>query len=91
VSVVCCQLEVSATRWSLVQRSPPACGASLCVIKKRREWGGQDPLGGAIAPRERERENKREHWKKMNDRGKTEVIREIPQGVSSPLCVSNLQ
>jgi hypothetical protein len=32
VSVVCCQVEVSATNWSLVQRSPTDCGASLCVI-----------------------------------------------------------
>ena len=32
VSVVCCQVEVSATSSSLVQRSPPDCGASLCVI-----------------------------------------------------------
>ena len=32
VSVVCCQVEVSATSWSLVQRSPTDCGASLCVI-----------------------------------------------------------
>jgi hypothetical protein len=29
--VVCCQVEVSATSWSLVQRSPTDCGASLCV------------------------------------------------------------
>jgi hypothetical protein len=28
VSVVCCQLEVSATSWSLVQRSPSDCGVS---------------------------------------------------------------
>jgi len=35
VSVVCCcQVEVSATNWSLVQRSPTDCGASLCVIWK---------------------------------------------------------
>jgi hypothetical protein len=27
-----CQVEVSATSWSLVQRSPTDCGASLCVI-----------------------------------------------------------
>jgi hypothetical protein len=33
VSVVCCQVEVSAADWSLVQRSPTDCGAS-CVIKK---------------------------------------------------------
>jgi len=32
VSVVCCQVEVSATDWSLVQRSPTDCGACLCVI-----------------------------------------------------------
>ena len=32
VSVVCCQVEVFATSWSLVQRSPTDCGASLCVI-----------------------------------------------------------
>jgi len=31
-SVVCCQVEVSATSWSLLQRSPTDCGASLCVI-----------------------------------------------------------
>ena len=29
VSVVCCQVEVSATSWSLVQRSPTDCGAWL--------------------------------------------------------------
>jgi hypothetical protein len=28
VSVVCCQVEVSATSWSLVQRSPTDCGVS---------------------------------------------------------------
>ena len=32
VSVVCCQVEVSATNWSLVQRCPTDCDASLCVI-----------------------------------------------------------
>jgi hypothetical protein len=32
VSVVCCHVEVSATSWSLVQRSPTDWGASLCVI-----------------------------------------------------------
>jgi len=32
VSVVCCQVEVSATCWSLVQRSPTDCAAPLCVI-----------------------------------------------------------
>ena len=28
VSVVCCQVEVSATGWSPVQRSPTDCGVS---------------------------------------------------------------
>jgi hypothetical protein len=31
-SVVFWQVEVSATSWSLVQRSPTDCAASLCVI-----------------------------------------------------------
>jgi hypothetical protein len=46
VNVVCCQLEVSATIWSLVQRIPTNCGASWCVISKTREWRGLVPLGG---------------------------------------------
>ena len=32
VSVVCCQVQVSATSRSLVQRCPTDCDASLCVI-----------------------------------------------------------
>ena len=32
VSVVCCQVEVSAMSWSLIQRSPTDCVASSCVI-----------------------------------------------------------
>ena len=40
VSVVCCQVEVSATDWSLVQRIPTDYGASFCVIKKPRKRGG---------------------------------------------------
>jgi hypothetical protein len=32
VSVVCCQVEVSAMDWLLVQRSPTDCGVWLCVI-----------------------------------------------------------
>jgi hypothetical protein len=49
VCVVCCQVEVSATRWSLVQRSPTDCGASLCVIKKPRRWKGHSPRWAAEA------------------------------------------
>jgi predicted Zn-ribbon and HTH transcriptional regulator len=32
VSITRCQVEVSAKSWSLVQRSPTNCGASLCEI-----------------------------------------------------------
>ena len=38
--VVCCQAEVSATSWSLVQSSPTGCGASLYAIYKPQELGG---------------------------------------------------
>jgi hypothetical protein len=48
VCVTCCQVEVSATSWSLVQRSPTDCGASLCVITKPRERGGHPRL--AVEP-----------------------------------------
>ena len=40
--VLCCQVEVSATGWSLVQRSPTDCGASLCVISEPPEGGGSN-------------------------------------------------
>ena len=40
---VCCQVAVSATGRSLVQRCPTDCGVSLCVIKKPRAWGGPSP------------------------------------------------
>jgi len=43
---LCCQVEVSATDSSLVQRSPTDCGASLCVIKKPRKRGSYIPLRG---------------------------------------------
>jgi hypothetical protein len=49
VSVVCCQVEVSATGWSLVQRSLTQCGVSKkCVITckndpRHLQWaGGRD-------------------------------------------------
>jgi hypothetical protein len=37
VSVVCCQVGVSATSWSLVQRSLTECGVSKSVIVKPRK------------------------------------------------------
>jgi hypothetical protein len=48
VCVVCWQVEVSATSWLLVQRSPTDCGAWLCVIKKPRERGGHSPRWAAV-------------------------------------------
>jgi hypothetical protein len=43
VSVVCCQVEVSATSWSLVQRSPTDCGVShmWVTMKPRRNEEAQ--------------------------------------------------
>jgi hypothetical protein len=46
IRVLCdVQYYTSATSWSLVQRSPTDCSASLCVIWKLRKWGGPGPLG----------------------------------------------
>jgi hypothetical protein len=45
--VVCCQVEASATSWSLVQRRPTDCGVSLYVIQKPHEWGGHSPRWAA--------------------------------------------
>jgi hypothetical protein len=41
VSVVCCQVEVSVSGWSLVQRSPTQCGVSECdheALILKRTW-----------------------------------------------------
>jgi hypothetical protein len=44
VSVVCCQVEVSATSWSLVQRSPTECGVSkVCGHETSTKRGGPGP------------------------------------------------
>jgi len=48
VSVVNCQVEVSATSRSLTQRSPAERGAS-CVILKPGELGGPGPLGSVTS------------------------------------------
>jgi len=48
VSVLYCQIEDSATSWSLVQRSPTDCDASLCVTKKPQEWGGHGPRWAVV-------------------------------------------
>jgi hypothetical protein len=50
VSVVCCQVEVSATGWSLVQKSPTECGVSKkCVIVKPRKIRRPRPPRGCRA------------------------------------------
>jgi hypothetical protein len=46
VSVVRCQVEVSASGWSLVQRSPTECGVSECVIVKPRKMRRPRPPRG---------------------------------------------
>ena len=52
VSVVCCQVELSVSGWSLVQRNSTDCGASLCVFCKPQERGNHGPHQAA-APQER--------------------------------------
>ena len=52
VSVVCCQVEVSSTGRSIIQRSPTDCDVSLCVIQKLQESGGPGPRW-AVAPEKR--------------------------------------
>jgi hypothetical protein len=53
VSVVCCQVEVSATSWSLVQRSPTERGVSISVIVKRRKMTRPRPSKGCQAIRKK--------------------------------------
>ena len=40
VTVVCCQIEVSATSWSRVQRSPTDCDAS--AVPQKKIWNQVD-------------------------------------------------
>ena len=56
VNVLCCQVEVCATSWSLVQRSPTDCGTSLCMWSRNvneealAQWG-------AVAPKTNKQRN----------------------------------
>jgi len=52
VSVVCCQVEVCATSWSLVQRSPTDCG----------EWGVHGPLGVSRRKQRNKQTNKQTNF-----------------------------
>jgi hypothetical protein len=45
VSVVCCQVEVSATSWSLVQRSPTECGVTKKCDREASKNGRPWPPG----------------------------------------------
>jgi hypothetical protein len=50
VSCECCEVKVSATSWSLVQRSPTECGVSKkCVIVKPRKMRRPSPPRGCLA------------------------------------------
>jgi hypothetical protein len=42
---VCCQVEVSATSWSLVQRSPTDYGASLCDLENLKNEEAMTRVG----------------------------------------------
>jgi hypothetical protein len=53
VSVVCCRVEVSATGWSLFQRSPTESGVSkVCDRETSKRLGVLSPLG-AVEPWEK--------------------------------------
>jgi hypothetical protein len=57
VSVVCCQVEVSVTSWSLVQRSSTECGVSKkCVLVKPQKMRRPRPPRGCRAIGEKKRE-----------------------------------
>jgi hypothetical protein len=43
LSAVLCQVEASATGWSLVHRTPTDCCASLCAIYKTKKWESHAP------------------------------------------------
>jgi hypothetical protein len=50
VSVVCCQVEVSATGWSLVQRSPTECMCVWVWSWSVEQWGSLGPQGAVDEP-----------------------------------------
>jgi hypothetical protein len=51
VSVVCCQVEVSASDWPLVQRSPTDCGVSECDHESSKIM--RTSPSRAVAPRKK--------------------------------------
>ena len=87
VSVVCCQVEVSATGWSLVQRSPTDCG---CVVvcdletssRMRRLW----PALGCCAIKK-----KNYIWWRINLRSAPLRIFSRRHGILFTLCLQFLK
>jgi len=64
VSFVCCEIEVSASSWSLVKRSPTECGVSECDREAsiiRRPW----PTGGCCGMGGKQLHNTLERWKNL--------------------------
>jgi hypothetical protein len=49
VSVVCCQVEASASGWSLIQMSPAKCGMSECDSQASIMWRPSHLLGAVAA------------------------------------------
>jgi hypothetical protein len=73
VIVVCCQVEVSATSRSLVQRGPTDYGVSLCVIYKPRERRSLGPLGGCCP--------KNKQTKIISDTNPSDTLRIISKNI----------
>jgi hypothetical protein len=71
--VVCCQVEVFATSWTLIQRSPTDCGALLCVIMKPHERGGHSPHWASKPEKKKSETGKQSctlktfHWNDKNN------------------------
>jgi hypothetical protein len=61
--VLCCRVAVSAVSWSLVQRSPTDCGASLCIDQETSWYEEAIAHAGLHSQPERERERERERDK----------------------------
>jgi len=59
VWVLCYHGQVSAMSWSLIQRSPTDCGATLCVIHKLQKWRAHRPRWAERHRTKRERERTR--------------------------------
>jgi len=66
LSVVCCQVEVSAAGWSLVQRSPTECEVSECD-RESSIMSGPCPTGGGGEGGEllRHGKTKKSQWRKV--------------------------